>query len=136
MAQIYVFGRVTHDLVPKVSQKNSTYVCFYVREWTGKDKSQSYQVWAWGESVARLLEKKVQKDSFIWLTGTLELVDCTSGYGKTQTKIMKVYLANWGYIPGKNFQTDTSGTQNETGQSGSPIYNMGLLDGDREALPE
>ena len=28
MAQIFAFGRVENDLVPKKSQKDSTYVCF------------------------------------------------------------------------------------------------------------
>ncbi len=98
MAQIYVFGHVENDLVPQTSQKGSTYVCFYLKERTGKGRFQSYQVWAWEEDVFRLLNGKVHKGSFIWLTGTQELVDCTADQGKTKTKRLKVYCAA-SYIP-------------------------------------
>ena len=35
MAQIHVFGRVMHDLVPKESQSKQPYVCFDLMERSG-----------------------------------------------------------------------------------------------------
>lgn len=135
MAQIHVFGYVENDLVPQTSQKGSTYVCFYLKERTGKGRFQSYQVWAWGEDVSRLLSGKVHKGSLIWLTGTQELVDCTAGQGKTKTKQLKVYLDNWGYVPGRDSQTVPAEPANELNASTSaPAADE--LDGNREALPE
>ena len=46
MAQIFVFGRVMNDLVPKESQSKQSYVCFDLMERT-KNWTQFYQVWAW-----------------------------------------------------------------------------------------
>ena len=45
MAQIFVFGRVMNDLVPKESQSKQSYVCFDLMERT-KNWTQFYQVWA------------------------------------------------------------------------------------------
>ena len=137
MAQIYVFGRVEEDLVVKTSQKNSPYVCFTFKEQTGKGRTQSYQVWAWNENVSRLVTLGVRKGSLLWLTGTMQLVDCTEEQGKVRTKVMKVFLANWGYLPTKQSASIQADVENETGQlSDSPIPPAEVMDGDRTALPE
>ena len=78
MAQIFAFGRVENDLVPKKSQKDSTYVCFGFTEQTGKGQFQYYQVWAWDDEVSRLARLGVKKGSRLWITGTQHLVDCTT----------------------------------------------------------
>ena len=101
MAQIFAFGRVENDLVPKKSQKDSTYVCFGFTEQTGKGQFQYYQVWAWDDEVSRLARLGVKKDSRLWITGTQQLVDCTAGHGKERTKILKIYLSNFGFLPGR-----------------------------------
>ena len=44
MAQIFVFGRVMNDLVPKESQSKQSYVCFDLMERT-KNWTQFYQVY-------------------------------------------------------------------------------------------
>lgn len=135
MAQIHVFGHVGNPLVPQQSQSNSTYVCFYLNEQTGKGRNQSYQVWAWNEDVSRLIQKKVQKGSFIWLTGTLELVDCTTNQGKERTKILKVYLTNWGFVPtGLNRHTSVTGSNDLENTVFLPSAEV--LDGERVSLPE
>lgn len=135
MAQIYVFGHVGNPLIPQQSQSNSTYVCFYLNEQTGKGRYQSYQVWAWNEDVTRLIQKKVQKGSLIWLTGTQELVDCTTGQGKERAKILKVYLTNWGFVPaGLNRQTAESGFNDLESTQNPPSAEV--LDGERVSLPE
>ena len=100
MAQIFAFGRVENDLVPKKSQKDSTYVCFGFTEQTGKGQFQYYQVWAWDDEVSRLARLGVKKGSRLWITGTQQLVDCTAGHGKERTKILKIYLSNFGFLPG------------------------------------
>ena len=74
MAQIFVFGRVMNDLVPKESQSKQSYVCFDLMERT-KNWTQFYQVWAWDADVTRLMQFKVKKGSMIWLAGSQRLVD-------------------------------------------------------------
>ena len=137
MAQIYVFGRVEEDLVVKTSQKNSPYVCFTFKEQTGKGRTQSYQIWAWNENVSRLTTLGVKKGSLLWLTGTMQLVDCTEEQGKVRTKVMKVFLANWGYLPTKQSAFNQVDAENETRQlPDSQLPPAEVLDGDRTALPE
>ena len=137
MAQIYVLGRVEEDLVVKKSQKDSSYVCFSFKEQTGKGRTQSYQVWAWNEDVSRLVKLGVKKRSLLWLTGTMQLVDCTENHGKVKTKVMKVFLTNWGYLPGKYPRQNEADAENDPGPiPDPPALPMEVMDGDREALPE
>lgn len=82
MAQIFVFGHVKENLLVKKSQKGSEYVCFHLKEHTGNGRTQTYQVWAWGEDVSRLVRFGVKEGSLIWLTGAIQLVDCTDSHGK------------------------------------------------------
>ena len=81
MAQIFVFGRVMNDLVPKESQSKQSYVCFDLMERT-KNWTQFYQVWAWDADVTRLMQFKVKKGSMIWLAGSQRLVDVRMKDGK------------------------------------------------------
>ena len=137
MAQIFVFGFVGNDLEIKKSQSDSSYVCFHLYEQTGKGRTQSYQVWAWGEDVSRLTRLGVKKGSLIWVCGTLHLVDCTTGHGKTKTKLLKLSLANWGYVPSRHSTQQPENVSNETGIfPATPVPSAEVLDGDRETLPE
>lgn len=137
MAQIYVLGRVEENLVVKKSQKDSSYVCFSFKEQTGKGRTQSYQVWAWNEDVSRLVNLGVKKGSLLWLTGTMQLVDCTEDHGKVKTKVMKVFLTNWGYLPGKHPRQNEADAENNPGPIPDPPFPpLEAMDGDREALPE
>lgn len=137
MAQIYVIGHVAEDLVVKKSQKNSPYVCFSFREQIGKGRMQSYQVWAWNENVSRLTTLGVKKGSLLWLAGTMQLVDCTTDHGKAKTKVMKVFLTNWGYLPTKRSISNQMDAENDTGQMPDPQTPPAeVMDGDRTALPE
>ena len=136
MAQIFLFGRVENDLEVKKSQKNSSYVCFYVKEQAGS-RSQSYQVWAWNTDVSRLIQLGVKKGSQIWITGTLQMVDATDSQGIIRTKLLKVYLTNWGYISLRSPTHSHVDSKNEPiipeAVSTSPAE---ILDGDRDFLPE
>ena len=102
MAQVFVFGCVTADLQLKQSQKQTPYVSFDLAEHIGYGDGQRtiyYQVWAWREDALRLIRLKVKKGSMIWITGSLELVDCTSQNGNVKTKRLKISLDNCGYMP-------------------------------------
>lgn len=137
MAQIFAFGRVENDLVPKKSQNDSTYVGFGFTEQTGKGQYQYYQVWAWDDEVSRLIQHGIKKGSRLWITGRLQLVDCTSSHGKNKTKILKVYLSDFGFLPGplpKGTSTDFP-NDTETADVHLPP-SMEILDGERESLPE
>lgn len=137
MAQVLVFGHVTADLEVKKSQKDSTYVCFYLREQTGKGRTQSYQVWAWNGDVSRLVDQGVKKGSLVWITGTQQLVDSTTDQGKTKTKLLKVYLTNWGFVPGWRPNKSHADVKNDPEiLPDSILPPMEVLDGDRVSLPE
>ena len=83
MAQIVVFGRVMHELVPKEGQSKQQYVCFDLMERSGNNPPDYYQVWARGDDVTRLMRLKVKKGSMIWLTGSQKLVDVRQKDGTT-----------------------------------------------------
>ena len=87
MAQIYVFGRVMHELVPKEGQSKQQYVCFDLMERSGNTPPDYYQVWARGDDVTRLMRLKVKKGSMIWLTGSQKLVDVRQKDGTTVKKL-------------------------------------------------
>ena len=101
MAQIYVFGRVMHELTPKESQSKQPYVCFDLVERSGGEHPNFYQVWARGDQVARLTRLKVKKGSMIWLTGSQKLVDVRQKDGATVKKL-KVWLTDFGFLPGQS----------------------------------
>lgn len=135
MAQITVFGCVAEDLILKQSQRNIAYVSFPLREHLGKGRFQIFQVWVWGSDADRIMRLGIHKDSLIWVSGSMELVDCTQQKGKERTKILKVYCKDFGYLPrGKN--TDRS-ARNENGTTdANAIPSPKELDGDRMPLPE
>ena len=91
MAQIVVFGRVMHELVPKEGQSKQQYVCFDLMERSGNTPPDYYQVWARGDDVTRLMRLKVKKGSMIWLTGSQKLVDVRQKDGTTVKKL-KIWL--------------------------------------------
>lgn len=141
MAQLFVFGHVTADLIPKESQSKSTYVCFNLAENIGygeKKRTIYYQVWAWGDDALRLIRLGIKKSSFIWLTGSVELVDCTDKDGKTRTKRLKVYLDNCGFVPnGQNRQMDLESADKMDAMTDTGVFPPGdELNGDRLPLPE
>ena len=115
MAQIFVFGRVMNDLVPKESQSKQSYVCFDLMERT-KNWTQFYQVWAWDADVTRLMQFKVKKGSMIWLAGSQRLVDVRMKDGKLEKKL-KVSLNDFGFLP-----KQTAAANGEEPQASPPAY--------------
>ena len=133
MAQINVIGYVTEDIVPRKSQNETAYVCFHLKEIIGKGRSQIFQVWSWGNTVNHMLRLNISKGSLIWVTGSLELVDCTVNTGRDKVKMLKVYASNLGFIPKDKNSQQTAKTMNaDTNSTSFPIE----LDGDRNQLPK
>lgn len=141
MAQVFVFGRVTDDLTLKTSQAGSPYLCFNLAEnisYGKKQRTLFYQVWAWDADALRLVRFGVKKRSLLWVTGSLELVDCTADNGTTKTKRLKVALDNWGFVPGgqKN-QSETACTGSAEPEMNAASFSITEeLDGDHSPLPE
>lgn len=135
MALVYTFGHVTNDIVPQKSQRDTTYVCFYMREQIGNGQAQTFQVWAWGELANYITRIGIRKGSMIWISGTLELVDCTVNQGQSKTKRMKVYLSACGHVLGRNSKQPKEARTIEAYENPYPAH-IEELDGDRMPLPE
>ena len=135
MAQIHVFGRVMHDLVPKESQSKQPYVCFDLMERSGNTPPDFYQVWARGDQVARLVRLKIKKGSMIWLTGSQKLVDVRQKDGTTVKKL-KIWLTDFGFLPGQTSRAKTECEQHDSDTAATAPAPSEVMDGDRESLPE
>ena len=135
MAQIHVFGRVMHDLVPKESQSKQPYVCFDLMESSGNNPPDFYQVWARGDQVARLVRLKIKKGSMIWLTGSQKLVDVRQKDGTTVKKL-KIWLTDFGFLPGQTSRAKTECEQHDSDTAATAPAPSEVMDGDRESLPE
>ena len=73
---------------------------------------------------------KVRKGSLIWVSGSLELEEYTRNDGKTHDKRLKLKLGDWDYIPASQSKPECGVPQSE------PAVPVGMVDGEREALPE
>ena len=135
MAQIFVFGRVMHELIPKESQSKQPYVSFDLMERTGGNQPEFYQVWAGGEDVARLIRLKVKKGSMIWLTGSQKLVDIRQKDGTTIKKL-KIWLNDFGYLPGQFSKRTSESEQYDFVEAATIPAFTEVMDGNREPLPE
>ena len=103
---------------------------------SGKGQFQYYQVWAWDDEVSRLVRLGVKKDSRLWINGTQQLVDCTAGHGKERTKILKIYLSNFGFLPSRISKEGSTDFPDEPGTADAAPPTVEVLDGERESLPE
>ena len=133
MAQINVIGYVAQDIILKHSQEGTAYVHFYMKEYIGKSRYQAYQVWAWDNVASMLQRLRIKKGSLVWVSGSLELVDCTAKGGQGQTKMLKVYCKDLGIVNCN--PTAKSPAESMTADSVSP-GSPEELDGDRNQLPE
>ena len=135
MAQIVVFGRVMHELVPKEGQSKQQYVCFDLMERSGNTPPDYYQVWARGDQVARLTRLKVKKGSMIWLTGSQKLVDVRQKDGTTVKKL-KIWLTDFGFLPGQSSKAKSESEQHDPDEAAPVPSPPEVMNGDREPLPE
>lgn len=141
MAQVFVFGRVTTDLTLKTSQSKHPYLCFDLAENIGygqKQRTLFYQVWAWDTDALRLVQFGVKKRSFLWVTGSLDLVDGTANNGTVKTKHLKIALDNWGFVPGGQSKQSETAFTGSAELTTNPVHFpvSEELDGDHNSLPE
>ena len=138
MAQLQALGWVMTDPELKVSAKGNPYVRFTVVERIGKRDSgrqQYIQVWAFGELTDQLKKAGVKKNSYLWVSGSLELADCVKSDGITHDKQLKLTLKDW------EFALPHSGKQQREpvrapASDQVALGQAGVIYGDRENLPE
>ena len=135
MAQIVVFGRVMHELVPKEGQSKQQYVCFDLMERSGNNPPDYYQVWARGDDVTRLMRLKVKKGSMIWLTGSQKLVDVRQKDGTTVKKL-KIWLTDFGFLPGQSSKAKSESGQHDPDDAAPVPSPPEVMNGARDPLPE
>ena len=138
MAQVHIIGRVTADFEMQTSQHQNPYVRFSVAETVGYGetaRTQYAQVWARDQHAKQLLRRKVHKGSLIWISGSLELEEFTR-QDETTDKRLKVWLDSWGYVDSGKPKTDASQDQSDTEPETPPITPSGVIDGERDPLPE
>ena len=108
MAQIVVFGRVMHELVPKEGQSKQQYVCFDLMERSGNTPPDYYQVWARGDDVTRLM----------------------------RLKKLKIWLTDFGFLPGQSSKAKSESGQHDPDDAAPVPSPPEVMNGDREPLPE
>ena len=133
MGKLMCIGRVTADLELQESVRKEPYVRFTLAENLGYGEgahTQFIQVWAWGYPAQLLVRRKVRKGSLVWVSGSLELEEYTRKDGVARDKRLKLKLDDWGFIPVARIRTEG------ISQPSAPPDLVGVVDGDREALPE
>lgn len=133
MAQINVIGYVTQDIVLKQSREGNAYVHFFIKEYLSKSRYQTYQVWIWENMIPKLKRYKIKKGSLIWITGSLELVDCTAWGLQDKHQMLKINCNDLGAI--RVNLAEATPAESMTADSVSP-GSPEELDGDRNQLPE
>ena len=92
-------------------------------------------VWAWGYLAEQLKRFRVKKGSLIWVSGSLELEEYVKKDGMTPDKRLKLKLNDWGFVPKETDRfpkkEKAAPAPNDTAHESS-----GVIDGEREALPE
>ena len=133
MAQINVIGYVTQDIVLKQSREGNAYVHFFMKEYLSKSRYQTYQVWIWENMIPKLKRYKIKKGSLIWITGSLELVDCTAWGLQDMHQMLKINCNDLGAIRVNLAEAKPAESMSADSVSpGSPEE----LNGDRNQLPE
>lgn len=136
MSQLFTMGRVTTDPELKTSTKENKYTQFSLMERIGTGENahnQFIQVWAWGYLAQQLMHFGVKTGSLIWVSGSLELEDYVKQDGKTRDKRLKLKLKDWGFVPRDKTTKKGRGV---SASSDAASGKAGVIDGEREALPE
>jgi hypothetical protein len=140
MSDLRSYGWVTSDLEVRTSAREKRYVRFGLAEKIGFGEAahtQYYDVWAWGQVVQSLIDCGVKRGSWIWIHGSLELVDCTRKDGVTRDKRMKIKLREWRYTQKEHDKSKASHAKEEgVLRETETIGPIAVVDGEREALPE
>lgn len=136
MSQLFAMGRITTDLELKTSTRHNSYVHFSLMErinFGENARNQFIQVWAWGNLAQQLMQLGVKAGSLVWVSGSLELEDYVKKDGKTRDKQLKLKLRDWGFVSRDKTPKKQKGTRISHDSSAAPV---GVIDGDRETLPE
>ena len=125
-------GQVQSDPELKTSAKDNPYLRLTLMERIGFGeyaRTQYIQVWAWGALARQLYDAGVRKGSQIWVSGSLELTDYVKKDGVTHDKALKLKLRDWGPAGSEN-------TADQAFSWPSDLGTAGVIDGDRESLPD
>lgn len=136
MSQLFAMGRVTTDLELKTSTNGNKYTQFSLMErinFGENARNQFIQVWAWGNLAQQLIQLGVKTSSLVWVSGSLELEDYVKKDGKTRDKRLKLKLKDWGFVPRDKITKKQKGTSTSHDAASAKV---GVIHGDREALPE
>ena len=138
MSQLFTTGRVVTELELRSSTKQNLYIHFTLVERLGygeNARSQAMSVWAWGHLAEQLKRFRVKKGSLIWVSGSLELEEYVQKDGVTRDKRLKLKLNDWGFVPK---ETDRFPKKEKAvpATSSTATETAGVIDGEREALPE
>lgn len=74
------------------------------------------------------------ENRMIWLTGSQKLVDVRQKDGSIVKKL-KVWLTDFGYLPGQTSKAKPESDQNGSDQAETVPAPTEVMDGDREPLP-
>ena len=138
MSQLFAMGRVTTDLELKTSTNGNKYTQFSLMErinFGENARNQFIQVWAWGNLAQQLIQLGVKTGSLVWVSGSLELEDYVKKDGKTRDKRLKLKLNDWGFVP-KETDRFPKKEKAAPATSNTAPETAGVIDGEREALPE
>lgn len=138
MAQLQALGWVVADPELKTSAKGVPYARFTVVEYVGRRDSarkQYIQVWVFGELVEQLKQMSVKKGSYLWVCGSVELVDCVKKDGITRDKQLKLSLKDWSFAQPKDGQAQMRPFSAPDSEQ-TALSHAGVIYGDRENLPE
>ena len=140
MSQLFAVGRMTANLELKTSVKNNPYLRFSLAEQIGRGEeahTQYIQVWAWGAQAHQLIRSGAGKGCLLWVSGSLELEEYTKSDGVTRDKQLKLKLKDWGFALTNGRRTQNAGkTEGETAVPCGGPGTAGVIDGERDALPE
>ena len=139
MAQVHIIGRVTADLEMQTSQSKKPYIRFSIAETVGYNetaKTQYAQVWAFGQHADHLMLRKVRKGSLLRVSGSLELEEFTKQDGITADKRLKVKMESWGYVDAGKPKKGLSGDDTQPDKEPDSPAPDGVIDGERDHLPE
>lgn len=107
MAKIFVIGKITDNIELKYSENDVPYIRFTLMEIMNNGaKPQFYQVWAWYRNAEDFIKFKVNKNSVIQITGSLQLEGFVKTDGKTRDKRLKVIMDSWDFISRKILKTE------------------------------
>ena len=97
-------------------------------------RQQYIQVWAFGQLADQLKQAGVKKNSYLWVSGSLELVEYVKKDGITRDKQLKLTLTDWRFAQPQRRQQRPAESAPFPDQTN--VGTAEVIDGERENLPE